>query len=80
MYYAGSVVCESVKGLSQADWVEGTRLSSLMRGMEASQWPAVVVLGALTLLCWGHVSPWVLSGVLGVSIGVALLRVVFLRG
>lgn len=73
-------LCESVKGLSQADWVEGTRLSNLMKGMEASQWPAVVVLGALTLLCWGHVPPWVLFGVLGVSIAVALLRVVFLRG
>ncbi len=71
---------ESVEGSSQADWVEATRLSILMKGMEASQRPALLVLAVLTGLCWGHVSVWLIAGVLAISIYVAVVRTVFLRG
>ncbi len=71
---------QSVQGSSQADWIEATRLSTLMTGMDASQRPALLVLAALTWFCWGHVSPWTLGGVLTVSLCIAVIRVVFLRG
>ncbi len=71
---------ESVNGASQADWIEAARLSILMKGMEASQRPALLVLAALTALSWGDAPLGLIGGALGLSLFVALARVVFLRG
>ncbi|MDO5625289.1 MAG: HAMP domain-containing sensor histidine kinase [Pseudomonadota bacterium] len=74
-----SRVVDPIHHASKADWVEAAKLSAAMKGMHASQVPALLVAGIMAALCYPHVPRLALGAVLALALGVAVLRFLFGR-
>lgn len=71
---------DSVVRFPEVDWVEAARMAAVMKGMRASQWPALAVVAVLALLSYGHAPQGLLYGVLAVALLAAVLRHLVVRG
>ena len=56
---------DAIVRVSEADWVEATKMATVMRGVSTSQWAALAVVAVLTMLSWPHAIRAVLYAVLG---------------
>ena len=71
---------DAIVRVSEADWVEATKMATVMRGVSTSQWAALAVVAVLTMLSWPHAIRAVLYAVLGTSLAVAVVRYRVSRG
>ena len=71
---------DAIVRVSEADWVEATKMATVMRGVDTSQWAALAVVAVLTWLSWSHALHTVLYAVLGTSLAVAVVRYRVVRG
>ena len=76
----GDELAQAVLRVSPAQWFEAARLATVMRGLRASQWPAVGVVALLALLTHGYVPNAALAATLAVVAAVGAVRWFFVRG
>ncbi|QTD46604.1 sensor histidine kinase [Ottowia testudinis] len=71
---------DAIARFTEADWVEAARLTAVVKGMAASQLPALVVVAVMAMLSYAHASRPVLLAVLALAAVAAVSRRVFVRG